>query len=145
MADGAYRWQGHAPAPDAARIEAIDAAWDEAGAPVFAEPARAAAVERIDAALTAARTGDLAEAAAGLAHARSVLVGVPPTGSSRRRAPVCSRTAALTSPAFRIAALPAKLAAPAMTPVTALVTSPLGLPVAAPANWPAAAACDCAA
>ena len=66
-------------------------------------------------------------------------------GSSRRRAPVCSRTAALTSPAFRIAALPAKLAAPAITPVTALVTSPLGAPVAAPANWPAAAACDCAA
>ena len=85
MADGAYRWQGHAPAPDAARIEAIDAAWDEAGAPVFAEPARAAAVERIDAALTAARTGDLAEAAAGLAHARSVLEGLEPGALEPRR------------------------------------------------------------
>lgn len=78
MADGAYRWQGHAPAPDAARVAAIDAAWDEAGAHAFAEPARAAAVERIEAALAAARAGDLAEAGARLADARSVLLGLDP-------------------------------------------------------------------
>ena len=55
MADGGYRWQGHAPAPDAARVETIDAGYDEAGAPAFAEPARAAAVARIQQALAAPR------------------------------------------------------------------------------------------
>ena len=44
MADGAYRWQGNAPAPDAARVAEIDAAWDETKADAFAEPARAAAI-----------------------------------------------------------------------------------------------------
>ncbi len=85
MADGAYRWQGHAPAPDAARIEAIDAAWDEAGVEAFAEPARAAAVERIEAALAAARSGDLGEAAARLADARSGLYGLDPSALEPRR------------------------------------------------------------
>ena len=85
MADGAYRWQGHAPAPDAARVAAIDAAWDEAGAHAFAEPARAAAVDRIEAALAAARAGDLAEAAARLADARSVLLGLDPAALEPRR------------------------------------------------------------
>ena len=78
MADGSYRWQGHAPAPDAARVEAIHEAYDEAGAATFAEPARAAAVERIEAALAAARSGDLAGAEAQLARARSVLAGLDP-------------------------------------------------------------------
>lgn len=78
MADGAYRWQGNAPAPDAARIAEIDAAWDDAQVQTFAEPARAAAVERIERALAAARTGDLTEAAAQLTHARSVLDGLDP-------------------------------------------------------------------
>jgi hypothetical protein len=85
MADGAYRWQGHAPAPDAARIDAIDAAWDEAEAHAFAEPARAAAVERIEAALAAARSGDLGEAAAQLTRARSVLEGLDPDALEPRR------------------------------------------------------------
>ncbi len=85
MADGAYRWQGHAPAPDAARIEAIDAGYDAAQAHAFAEPARAAAVERIDQALAAARAGDLGEATARLADARSVLEGLNPAVLEPRR------------------------------------------------------------
>ncbi|GAA0869110.1 hypothetical protein GCM10009116_09460 [Brevundimonas basaltis] len=85
MADGSYRWQGHAPAPDAARVEAIIAAADEAGAPTFAEPARAAAVERIEAALAAARSGDLTGAEAELARARSVLEGLNPAALEPRR------------------------------------------------------------
>lgn len=66
MADGAYRWQGNWPAPDAARIAEIDAAWEESGVEVFAESARSAAVERIERALAAARTGDLTGASARL-------------------------------------------------------------------------------
>lgn len=85
MADGAYRWLGNAPAPDAARVAEIDAAWDDSGADAFAEPARAAAVERIERALAAARTGDLTEASAQLAHARSVLDGLDPAMLEPRR------------------------------------------------------------
>lgn len=85
MADGLYRWQGHAPAPDAARVEAIDAGYDEAEAHAFAEPARAAAVERIEAALAAARTDGLSEAAARLAHARSLLEDLKPDALEPRR------------------------------------------------------------
>ncbi|HYD27665.1 hypothetical protein [Brevundimonas sp.] len=85
MADGGYRWQGHAPAPDAARVEAIHAGYDEAGAATFAEPARAAAVERIDAALAAARAGDLTTAADQLTRARSVLAGLDPAALEPRR------------------------------------------------------------
>lgn len=84
MADGSYRWQGHAPAPDAARVEAIHAGYDEAGAPAFAEPARASAVERIEAALAAARSGDLTGAADALARARSVLEGLNPAALEPR-------------------------------------------------------------
>ncbi|MFY8163553.1 MAG: hypothetical protein ACOVKC_04885, partial [Brevundimonas sp.] len=78
MADGAYRWQGNWPAPDAARVAEIDAAWEESGVEVFAESARAAAVERIGRALAAARAGDLTGASAALSHARSVLEGLDP-------------------------------------------------------------------
>lgn len=85
MADGAYRWQGNWPEPDAARVAEIDAAWDEAQADAFGEPARAAAVERIERALAAARTGDLTEAAAELTHARSVLDGLDPDALEPRR------------------------------------------------------------
>lgn len=85
MADGLYRWQGHAPAPDAARVEAIDAGYDEAEAHAFAEPARAAAVQRIDAALAAARTDGLSEAAFRLAHARSLLEDLKPDALEPRR------------------------------------------------------------
>lgn len=85
MADGAYRWQGYAPEPDAARVEAIAAAYDDAAADPFAEPARAAAVERIEAALAAARSGDLAGAEAQLARARSVLEGLNPAALEPRR------------------------------------------------------------
>lgn len=85
MADGAYRWQGNWPAPDAARVAEIDAAWDEAQVEAFAEPARAAAVERIERALAAARTGDLTEASAQLTHARSVLESLDPGALEPRR------------------------------------------------------------
>ncbi|MDP2212237.1 hypothetical protein [Phenylobacterium sp.] len=85
MADGAYRWQGNWPAPDAARVAEIAAVLDDSEAQAFAEPARAAAVERIERALAAARTGDLAEAAAQLTHARSVLDGLDPSMLEPRR------------------------------------------------------------
>jgi hypothetical protein len=85
MAEGTYRWQGQAPAPDAARIEAIDAGYDEAQAHAFAEPARAAAVERIERALAAARADGLSEAAARLAHARSLLEDLKPETLEPRR------------------------------------------------------------
>jgi hypothetical protein len=85
MADGAYRWLGNVPAPDAARVAEIDAAWDDAQVEAFAEPARLAAVERIERALAAARTGDLTEASAQLTHARSVLEGLDPNALEPRR------------------------------------------------------------
>ena len=85
MADGGYRWQGHAPAPDAARVEAIDAGYDEAEVHAFAEPARVAAVARIEQALAAAREGDLAGAASALTRARSVLEGLNPAALQPRR------------------------------------------------------------
>ena len=85
MADGAYRWQGVTPALDPARVDAIDAAWDDAQAAAFAEPARVAAVERLERALAAARTGDLTEASAQLTHARSVLDGLNPAALEPRR------------------------------------------------------------
>jgi hypothetical protein len=86
MADGgAYRWLGIAPAPDPARLDAIDAAWDDAGVDAFAEPARAAAVERLERALAAARTGDLTEAHAQLTHARAALEGLDPGTLQPRR------------------------------------------------------------
>ena len=85
MADGAYRWQGNWPGPDAARVAEIDAAWDESRVEVFAESVRAAAVERIGRALAATRTGDPAGAAASLSHARSVLDGLDPVALEPRR------------------------------------------------------------
>lgn len=85
MADGAYRWQGCAPEPDAARVEALDAAFDGAAVETFAEPARAAAVERLERALAAVRTGDLTEAAAQLTHARQTLDGLRPKALEPRR------------------------------------------------------------
>ena len=85
MADGAYRWQGNAPAPDSARVEAIHDAYQDEQAHAFAEPARAAAVETLERALAAARTGDLIEAHAQLTHARSVLEGLRPETLEPRR------------------------------------------------------------
>lgn len=85
MADGSYRWQGHAPTPDAARVEAIHAGYDDTQASAFAEPARADAVERIEAALAAARSGDLAGTADALGRARSMLKGLNPDALEPRR------------------------------------------------------------
>ncbi|MFN3668319.1 MAG: toxic anion resistance protein [Brevundimonas sp.] len=85
MADGAYRWQGNWPEPDPARVAEIDAAWDEARIDAFGETARAAAMERIDRAIAAARTGDLTEASAQLTHARSVLQSLDPAALEPRK------------------------------------------------------------
>lgn len=85
MADGAYRWQGNWPEPDAARVAEIDAAWIDGQIDAFGEPVRATAVERIERALAAARTGDLTEATAQLNHARSVLEGLDPAALEPRR------------------------------------------------------------
>jgi chromosome segregation ATPase len=78
MADGAYRWLGNAPEPEATRVAEIEAGWDEAEAGAFAEPARTAVVERVDRTLIAVRTGDLASAAERLDEVRAVLTGLSP-------------------------------------------------------------------
>lgn len=85
MADGAYRWLGNAPEPDAARVAGIDAAWDDAQAHAFAEPARIAAVERIERALSTARNAELEAAAARLSETRSLLAGLDPHTLEPRR------------------------------------------------------------
>jgi hypothetical protein len=86
MADGgAYRWLGNAPPPDPARVDAVHDALDDAAAETFAEPLRAATVERIERVLAEARTGDLTEAAAQLAHARSLLADLRPEALEPRR------------------------------------------------------------
>lgn len=71
MADGAYRWLGNAPAPDPARVDGIDAAFDASAPHAFGEPARAAAVERIDRALAGPRAESLEDAAAALSLLRA--------------------------------------------------------------------------
>ena len=85
MADGAYRWLGNAPEPDAARVAEIDAGWDDGHPHTFAEPARAATVERIDRALAAARTGDHAAAMTRLGETRAVLASLDPGVLEPRR------------------------------------------------------------
>lgn len=85
MADGAYRWQGNAPAPDDAQVQAIHDGYRDDQADTFAEPARAAAVAALDRALSTARTGDLTEAHARLTHARSVLEDLRPEALEPRR------------------------------------------------------------
>ena len=85
MADGAYRWQGNLPEPDGARVAEIHASWDDDAIEAFAEPARAAAVERIERALAATRAGDLSEASAQLTQVRSVLDGLNPAALEPRR------------------------------------------------------------
>lgn len=77
-ADGSYRVTGGAPSPDPVKVAAIAATLDTDPPEAFAEPARAAALERLERALGAVRTGDLTEAAAQLTHARSVLQDLPP-------------------------------------------------------------------
>ncbi|RZJ00977.1 MAG: hypothetical protein EON90_04980 [Brevundimonas sp.] len=78
MADGAYRALGNAPAPDPARVDGIDAAFDASAAHAFGEPARAAAVERIDRALTAARADTLEAAASALSIVRTRIEALRP-------------------------------------------------------------------
>lgn len=85
MADGAYRWLGNAPEPDAARVDAIDAAFDETASHAFGEPARAAAVDRIDRALAAARAGDLEGLTAALSDVRARIEALRPEALERRR------------------------------------------------------------
>lgn len=85
MADGSYRWQGFAPEPDPARVEAIEAACDAAGAADFAEPARAAALDRLDAALAAARDDASGEAGGRVTEARDRLLALDPGVLEPRR------------------------------------------------------------
>ncbi len=90
MADGsttdtAFRHRPGAPLPDTGRIAELAAGLDASAHDSFAEPARAAAVDRIERALAAARTGDLTEAASQLSHARTVLEGLTPASLEPRR------------------------------------------------------------
>ncbi|HEX8662056.1 MAG TPA: toxic anion resistance protein [Brevundimonas sp.] len=85
MADGAYRWLGNAPAPDAARVDGIHAALDQTAAHAFGEPARAAAVERIDRTLTTARADGLEAAVAALSQLRSRIEALRPDALEPRR------------------------------------------------------------
>lgn len=85
MADGAYRWLGNAPTPDAARVEGIHAAYDETAADAFGEPARAAAVERMDRALAAARAESLEAASAALSRLRARIEALRPETLEPRR------------------------------------------------------------
>jgi len=84
-ADGSYRVTGGAPAPDPARVAAVAAALDTDPPEAFAETARAAALDRLERALGAVRTGDLTEAAAQLTHARSVLQELSPSALETRK------------------------------------------------------------
>ena len=77
-ADGSYRVTGGAPLPDPGRVAAVAASLDTDPPEAFAEPARAVAIEGLERALGAVRTGDLTEAAAQLTHARSVLQDLSP-------------------------------------------------------------------
>lgn len=85
MADGSYRVTGGAPSPDPARVAAVAATLDTDPPEAFAEPARAAAIERLERTLAAVRTGELTEAAAQLTHARSVLQDLIPAALQPRK------------------------------------------------------------
>tara|TARA_R110002124_G_scaffold1383_5_gene8087 strand:+ start:150 stop:992 length:843 start_codon:yes stop_codon:yes gene_type:complete len=83
-ADGSYRITGGAPLPDPARVAAAAAVLDTDPPESFAEAARAAALDRLERALGAVRTGDLTEAVAQLTHARSVIEDLAPAGLEPR-------------------------------------------------------------
>lgn len=85
MADGAYRWVGSAPAPDAARVDQIDASYDAHTAQAFGEPARATAVGGVEQAIAAARAGDPGGIAAALADARGRVEALRPQALEPRR------------------------------------------------------------
>jgi hypothetical protein len=85
MADGAYRWLGQTHAPDPARVDGIDAAFEEAASHAFGEPARASAAERIANALTAARAGDLDGVATALSEVRARIEALRPETLEPRR------------------------------------------------------------
>lgn len=85
MADGAYRWLGNAPAPDPARVEALHAGYEGDGPATFGETARAAAMERIDRALAAARAGDPTDAADELSRVRATVEALRPQALEPRR------------------------------------------------------------
>lgn len=85
MADGAYRWFGSAPAPDAARLDQIDASYDAQSAHAFGEPVRATAVGGVEQAIAAARAGDLSGLAAALADARGRVEALRPQALEPRR------------------------------------------------------------
>jgi hypothetical protein len=84
-ADGSYRVTGGAPVPDPARVAELAAELDAGLPEAFAEPARAAALERLERALATVRTGDLTEALAQLTHARTVLQALAPAALEPRK------------------------------------------------------------
>ncbi len=85
MADGAYRWVGSAPAPDSARVDQIDASYDERTASAFGESARATAVGGLEQAAAAARAADPDDTAATLAAARAQVEALRPQALEPRR------------------------------------------------------------
>jgi len=85
MADGAYRWFGNAPAPDAARVADIHATYDEQTVHAFGEPARVLVEGGLERALAAARVGDLSGVVAALADARARVEALRPQALEPRR------------------------------------------------------------
>ena len=85
MADGAYRWFGSAPAPDAARVAQIHAGYDEPSAHAFGEPARASAGGALERAAVAARAEDLSGMSAALADTRARIEALRPQTLEPRR------------------------------------------------------------
>lgn len=85
MADGAYRWLGNAPAPDAVRVAEIQAGYDDQTAPAFGEPARAATFESLNRAIAAAYAGDLSGTTAAITDARSRVEALRPQALEPRR------------------------------------------------------------
>ena len=85
MADGAYRWFGSAPAPDAARVAQIHAGYDEQSAHAFGEPARATTVGGLERAVAAARANDPSGITAALADTRARIEALRPQVLEPRR------------------------------------------------------------
>lgn len=85
MADGAYRWFGSAPAPDAARVAQIHASYDADAAHAFGEPARATALDGIERAVVASRAGALGGEATTIADLRARVEALRPQALEPRR------------------------------------------------------------
>lgn len=84
MADGAYRWFGNAPTPDAARVAHIHAAYDVQTADTFGEITHAAVVDGLARALETARAGPFGGVTA-LTDARARVEALRPQALEPRR------------------------------------------------------------